>query len=300
MSSSLQNIPNGDNYALGSNAMNSSGGAQCISLSPPMHMLNGILSPTIGSINNLHTISKNETSTRRYVPDTEIAPDYGIIGANNGGVTLQSHHAVPVSSTSNFRHPEYLMTTANPVTQSGSSSHIYTNTSSAGANSSNRISLSNVSPPNTAMRKERFLGSASGPQQHPPVQRGLHSYGQTKHYSPLMPTSTSSSNDSVCDSLSSNNGLGSSIVANSGNSGNVAQHLSARNTNDYALISSQNSSLSPHLGPTCDEVVTATTLPSVSLSCGGTASESTEYPPSKMHRNRDVNQIKRDLSTGTA
>lgn len=43
MSSSLQNIPNGDNYALGSNAMNSSGGAQCISLSPPMHMLNGIL-----------------------------------------------------------------------------------------------------------------------------------------------------------------------------------------------------------------------------------------------------------------
>ncbi|KMZ09925.1 rho GTPase-activating protein 26 isoform X2 [Drosophila simulans] len=314
MSSSLQNIPNGDNYALGSsNAMNSSGGAQCISLSPPMHMLNGILSPTIGSINNLHTISKNEASTRRYVPssctDTEIAPDYGIIGANNGGVTLQSHHAVPVSSTSNFRHPEYLMTTANPVTQSGSSSHIYTNTSSAGANASNRISLSNVSPPNTAMRKERFLGSASGPQQHPPVQRGLHSYGQTKHYSPLMPTSTSSSNDSVCDSLSSNNGLGITIVANSGNSGNVAQHLSTRNTNDYALITSQNSSLSPHLGPTCDEVVTATTLPSVSLSCGGgggggvgggTASESTEYPPSKMHRNRDINQIKRDLSTGTA
>ncbi|XP_037724563.1 rho GTPase-activating protein 26 isoform X2 [Drosophila subpulchrella] len=309
MSSSLQNIPNGDNYALGSTVMNSSGGAGCISLSPPMHMLNGILSPTVGSINNLHTISKNEASTRRYVPssctDTDVAPEYGIISANNGGVTLQSHHAVPVSSTTNFRHPEYLMTTATPVTQSGSSNHIYTNTSSVagGAASSNRISLNNVSPPNTAMRKERFLGSASGPQQHPPVQRGLHSYGQTKHYSPLMPTSTSSSNDSVCDSLSSNNGLGGggSIAANS-NSGNVGQHLGTRNSNDYAMITSQNSSLSPHLGASvCDEVVAATTLPSVvSLSCGGSTNESSEYPPSKMHRNRDINQIKRDLSTGTA
>ncbi|XP_017110904.1 rho GTPase-activating protein 26 isoform X2 [Drosophila elegans] len=330
MSSSLQNIPNGDNYVLGmtsggSTVINSGsaggggagGGAGCISLSPPMHMLNGILSPTIGSINNLHTISKNEASSRRYVPssctDVDVAPDYGIISANNGGVT--SHHAVPVSSTSNFRHPEYLMTaTATPVaqsqSQSGSSNHIYTNTSGVGgagggaggggATSSNRISLSNVSPPNTAMRKERFLGSgASGPQQHPPVQRGLHSYGQTKHYSPLMPTSTSSSNDSVCDSLSSNNGLGSSsIVANS--SGNVTQHLNTRNSNEYALIASQNSSLSPLLNPTCDEVVTATTLPSVSLSCGGSANESSDYPPSKMHRNRDINQIKRDLSTGTA
>ncbi|XP_016996146.2 rho GTPase-activating protein Graf isoform X2 [Drosophila takahashii] len=287
MSSSLQNIPNGDNYA--------SGGAGCISLSPPMHMLNGILSPTIGSINNLHTISKNETTvgtttaagTRRYVPNdtAEVATDYGIIGANNGGVTLQSHHAIPVSSTTNFRHPEYL------VTQSGSTNHLYTNSSSsvagAAATSGNRISLNNVSPPNTAMRKERFLGSTgSGPQQHPPVQRGLHSYGQTKqqqqqHYSPLMPTSTSSSNDSVCDSLSSNNG----------------QHLGARNSNDYAMLTSQNSSLSPHLGhgSACDEVVTATTV-----SCGGSANESSEYPPSKMHRNRDINQIKRDLSTGTA
>ncbi|XP_016972075.1 rho GTPase-activating protein 26 isoform X2 [Drosophila rhopaloa] len=310
MSSSLQNIPNGDNYALGmtsggSTVINSAGGAGCKSLSPPMHMLNGVLSPTIGSINNLHTVSKNETGTRRYVPssctDAEVAPEYGIISAsvaNNGGVTLQAHHAVPVSSTSNFRHPEYLMTTATPVSQSGSSNHIYTNTSSAGATSSNRISLNNVSPPNTAMRKERFLGCASGPQQHPPVQRGLHSYGQTKHYSPLMPTSTSSSNDSVCDSLSSNNGLGSSIVANS--TGNVTQHLNTRNSNEYALITSQNSSLSPLLGPTCDEVVTATTLPSVSHSCGGSTNESSEYPPSKMHRNRDINQIKRDLSTGTA
>ncbi|KAH8330112.1 rho GTPase-activating protein Graf isoform X1 [Drosophila kikkawai] len=327
MSSSLQNIPNGTNTSYapaqgqtsasnassttsGAAAVSSFRGGECTSLSPSLHISNGLVSPsTIGSIKNLNAIAQNELSSRRYV-DPVAGTVYGLLNSNIG--------SSGASSTSNLRHPEYLLATATPVSQSASSTHIYTNT--VGVSPSNRMSLTNVSPPITTARKERLvsnaLGSAatsSGPQQHPPVQRGLYSYGQAKHYSPMVPASTSSSNDSVCDSLSSNNGFTSVVVnTNSGNtgSGSVPEpHI--RNIKNYApTVASQTASLSTLLGPTCGEdIVMATVAPSVignntviggSLSGSGSINENSDYPPAKMHRNRDINQIERDLSTGTA
>ncbi|XP_032594500.1 rho GTPase-activating protein 26 isoform X1 [Drosophila grimshawi] len=343
ISSSLQNIPNGMIYAHGpasassstppgggsAGATNSStnGGATLTVLS---HATNGARPVQMGSMKNLHAMTQSDISGRRTGADTDAAAAvYGILGGGsgggggggsgsgngtgtntNGGAVLQAHHATPATASSNLRHADFLMATATPVAQSASSSHIYTNASS------NRLSLNNVSPPTAAMRKERQLHtsgsssavSASGPQQHPPVQRSPYGYGQAKHYSPVAAASTSSSNESVCDSLSSNNGLGAGGVISGGSSANVTRMLNARSSIDYPPITSQASSLSTLLGSTCDDIVTATAAPSMiggtgglgSLSGSGSTNESADYAPTKMHRNRDITQIKRDLSAGTA
>ncbi|XP_017852717.1 rho GTPase-activating protein 26 isoform X2 [Drosophila busckii] len=301
---------------------------------------NGARPAQMGSMKNLHAMTQSDISGRRSGSGTDAAVAvYGILGAGagstNGGIGLQAHHATPATATSgNLRHADYLMATATPVAQSASSSHIYTNANAG----SNRLSMNNVSPPTAAMRKERLLqssGSSSaivaiGPQQHPPVQRSHFGYGQGKHYSPVAAASTSSSNESVCDSLSSNNGgigggggggviggsggviAGTGLLAGGGGGGgggssaNVTRLLNPRSSIDYP-ITSQASSLSTLLGSTCDDIVTATAAPSMiggaglsSLSGSGSTNESADYAPTKMHRNRDLNQIKRDLSAGTA
>ncbi|XP_023034886.1 rho GTPase-activating protein Graf isoform X2 [Drosophila willistoni] len=363
MSSSLQNIPNGMIYAHGpasassstppggttasssSNGGGGGGGSSSLTISPHATS-NGARPAQLGSIKNLHSMTQSDISGRRSGPTSSSSSDaaaaaavYGILGAGastNGGTTLQAHHATPATATNSLRHADYLMATATPVTQSASSSHIYSNPSvGGGGTASNRLSLNNVSPPTAAMRKERLMGGNSGnassaggggggPQQHPPVQRSHFGYGQAKHYSPVAAASTSSSNESVCDSLSSNNGLGGGggsgggIIAGGGSGGggvvtgsvsnaNVARLLNTRSSIDYAPIATQASSLSTLLGSTCDDIVTATAAPSMiggagmgSLSGSGSTNESTDYAPTKMHRNRDINQIKRDLSTGTA
>ncbi|KAH8420246.1 hypothetical protein KR009_007980 [Drosophila setifemur] len=332
MSSSLQNIPNVIKYAPGSGGAtgssttatggsvsgNNTGGGGSSSLPPPIHITNDIRPAKMGSIKNLNTMTQNDISSRRPAASSSgiLSGSGGAGGAGAGGgvggvVALQAAaHHVPsaASSTNNFRHPEYLMaTSASPGSQSASgSSHLYTNASSVGVAANNRLSQSIASTPITKTRKDRLLdidlgGTVSGPQQHPPVQRGIYSYGLTKNYSPLMTASTSSSNESVCDSLSSNNGLG-------GSSRNEAQHLNTRTTNEFAPMTSQTMSLSTLLGSTCDDIVTAKAAPSVisdtalprSHNGSGSTNESTDYLPTKMHRNRDMNQIKRDLSTGTA
>ncbi|KAH8236301.1 hypothetical protein KR032_006881, partial [Drosophila birchii] len=337
MSTSLQNIPNGASTiyapsqgqtsasnttatATGSAAVSTLRGGESTSLSPPLHISNGPVSSTaMGSIKNLNAITQNELCSRRYATSACVDPVSGtVFGLLNPNIGSSG-----ASSTSNLRHSEYLLATATPVSQSGSSTHIYTNTVAGGVSvaQSNRMSLTNVSPPITTTRNDRLINNAlgsvatsSGPQQHPPVQRGLYSYGQTKHYSPMMPASTSSSNDSVCDSLSSNNGFTSVVVnTNSGNSGTggAPEPFSTRNLKDYpATATPQTASLSTLLGPTCgDDIVMATVKPSSignntaiggSLSGSGSINETTDYPPAKMHRNRDINQIERDLSTGIA
>lgn len=249
ISSSLQNIPNGTNpnyaHAQGptsasnitattgeSAAVSSLRVGECTSLSPSLHISNGLISSsTVGSIKNLNAITQNEPSSRRYAASSCADPGagnvYGLLNASIGSSAS--------SSTSNLRHPEYLLAASTPVSQSASSMHIYTNT--VGVTPSNRMGLNNVSPPITTIRKDRLVGNAvgiattlSGPQQHPPVQRGLYSYGQTKQYSPMMPASTSSSNDSVCDSLSSNNGFTSVVVNTNSGSGSAAQPSNTRNS----------------------------------------------------------------------
>jgi len=360
MSSSLQNIPNGMIYAHGPASASSStppgGGGGGVTTNSSQNggiATNGAPRPTqMGSMKNLHAMTQSDISGRRSgtgggagsgtgAGSDAAAAVYGILGGGgggpntNGGATLQAHHATPATATSNLRHADYLMATATPVaqsqsqsqSQSASSSHIYSNAVS------NRLSLNNVSPPTAAMRKERLLqnsGSSSaivtGPQQHPPVQRSHFGYGQAKHYSPVAAASTSSSNESVCDSLSSNNGgLGGvgvgggvgigggggaasgavGLISGSGSSANVQRLLNARSSIDYPPITSQTSSLSTLLGSTCDDIVTATAAPSMiggmaSLSGSGSTNESADYAPTKMHRNRDINQIKRDLTAGTA
>ncbi|XP_062139854.1 rho GTPase-activating protein Graf isoform X3 [Drosophila sulfurigaster albostrigata] len=289
---------------------------------------------------NLHTSSTSPPTRMPRASQVGKAASTGGGGGGGGGggnttnAALQAHHATPATATSRHVAADYLMATATPVAQSASSSHIYTNAGS------NRHSLNNVSPPTAAMRKERLLqnsGSSSaivsGPQQHPPVQRSHFGYGQAKHYSPVAAASTSSSNESVCDSLSSNNGLGGGGVAAGGNgasgghltssggngggggggggggsNANVTRLLNARSSIDYPPITSQTSSLSTLLGSTCDDIVTATAAPSMiggaggmgSLSGSGSTNESADYAPTKMHRNRDIIQIKRDLNAGTA
>ncbi|XP_034471631.1 rho GTPase-activating protein 26 isoform X1 [Drosophila innubila] len=257
----------------------------------------------------------------------------------NGGATLQAHHATPATATNNLRHADYLMATATPVAQSASSSHIYTNAGSSNRLSLNNVSPPTAAMRKERLLQNSGSSSAivTGPQQHPPVQRSHFGYGQAKHYSPVAAASTSSSNESVCDSLSSNNGLGGGggVTAAGiggggsggggggvggtgasgggvglhagGSSANVTRLLNARSSIDYPPITSQASSLSTLLGSTCDDIVTATAAPSMiggsgmgSLSGSGSTNESADYAPTKMHRNRDINQIKRDLTAGTA
>uniref|UniRef100_A0A1I8PJ93 Rho GTPase-activating protein 26 n=1 Tax=Stomoxys calcitrans TaxID=35570 RepID=A0A1I8PJ93_STOCA len=299
MSSSLQNIPNGMIYgttgsggSVGSSGVITSNGTGGGHLST--HTTNGGssgpkslgMSVNMGSVKNLHSMSQSDISMRR---NNANDPVYGILSSNtNGGLT--AHHATPANAT-NLRH-DYLMATATPASTS-----IYS-TNSAG----NRISANNVSPPTLAMRKEALyggapsggggggVGSGNGPQQHPPVQlqRSNHlPYAQNKHYSSAAAASTSSSNESVCDSLSSTNGGGGGT--------NSSRFLSARGSIDYVPHSSQATSLSTLL---VDDVVTATAAPSMIV--GSSGSSPNEYTPQKMHRNKDVNQIKRDLDAGTA
>lgn len=343
------------------NPSNTNGGISGSTLTVSSHATNGAARPAqMGSMKNLLTMTQSDIGGRRSGASSDAAAVYGILtgtsgpgggagvgsastngggggGGGGGGVALQAHHATPAtagnSSGGSLRHADYLMATATPVAQSASSSHIYTNAGST------RHSMNNVSPPTAAMRKERLLQSsgsssaivATGPQQHPPVQRSHFGYGQAKHYSPVAAASTSSSNESVCDSLSSNNGLGGGAggaavagagggggggvggggvggLISGGSSANVTRLLNARSSIDYPPITSQTSSLSTLLGSTCDDIVTATAAPSMiggaggigSLSGSGSTNESADYAPTKMHRNRDINQIKRDLSAGTA
>lgn len=335
----------------GGNPSNTNGGISGSTLTVSSHATNGASRPAqMGSMKNLLTMTQSDIGGRRSGASSDAAAVYGILtgtsgpgggpgggsastnggggGGGGGGVALQAHHATPATagnSSGSLRHADYLMATATPVAQSASSSHIYTNAGST------RHSMNNVSPPTAAMRKERLLQSsgsssaivATGPQQHPPVQRSHFGYGQAKHYSPVAAASTSSSNESVCDSLSSNNGLGGGAGAGAavvgagggggglisgGSSANVTRLLNARSSIDYPPITSQTSSLSTLLGSTCDDIVTATAAPSMiggaggigSLSGSGSTNESADYAPTKMHRNRDINQIKRDLSAGTA
>ncbi|XP_034136169.1 rho GTPase-activating protein 26 isoform X6 [Drosophila guanche] len=308
-STSLQNIPNGINFPPGPSSANSStptggsiGTAGSDGGGAPLHASNGVRPSTLGSIKNLHTLTLAEISSRRLTGSST--------GATNEGVPLQTHHAALTNSISNLRHPDYVLATVTPVTQSVSNSHIYTNISGAGATTSNLLSMKNASPP-SAMRKERLLATGggnavSGPQQHPPVQLSHFGYGHSKHYSPLMAASTSSSNESMCDSLSSNNGMGTAIVSNT-NSVSIGHHLSTRNSNEYTPFTSQTSLMPAILGSTSDSSVMVTAAPPNvggnlmgNMSGGGTTNESFDYPPTKMHRNRDINQIKRDLSTGAA
>ncbi|XP_033239551.1 rho GTPase-activating protein 26 isoform X1 [Drosophila pseudoobscura] len=305
-SSSVQNIPNNMSFATNSNSANSStppggsigiGGTDGSGCSvAPMHVSNGVRATTTGSIKNLHTLTLSDISSRRPT---------GSSGCTTSEcVTLQAHHTALTNSISNLRHPDYVLATVTPVSQSLSNSHIYTNISSVSANSSNLLSMNNVSPP-TATRKERLMGSgggnaANGPQQHPPVQLSHFAYGHSKHYSPLMAASTSSSNESMCDSLSSNNGMGAAIVSNT-SSINIGHHLNTKNLNEYTPFTSQTSLMSTQLGvATAAPSIIGGNLMGVNMSGGGSTNESFDYPPTKMHRNRDINQIKRDLSTGTA
>ncbi|XP_022225428.1 rho GTPase-activating protein 26 isoform X2 [Drosophila obscura] len=312
-STSLQNIPNGISFSPGPPSANSStptggsigtGGSDGGGCSvAPMHVANGVRPSTLGSIKNLHTLTLSDISSRRLTGSSG--------GTPNEGATVQAHHATLTNSISNLRHPDYVLATVTPVSQSISNSHIYTNISSASAPTSNLLSVNNASPP-TAMRKERLVGSGganavSGPQQHPPVQLSHFGYSHSKHYSPLMAASTSSSNESMCDSLSSNNGMGTAIVSNT-SSVNVGHHLNTRNSNEYTPFTSQTSLMPIILGSTSDSIVMTTAATSIvggnimggNMSGGGSTNESFDYPPTKMHRNRDINQIKRDLSTGTA
>lgn len=300
------------------------------------------LSVNMGSVKNLHSMSQSDISLRRAGGATDSV--YNILssnGKNGGGFT--AHHATPAkatTTTSSLRH-DYLLTGTSgtsPLPITSSNNCTSSSMAMAGSNNSsitttvNRLGhqTSNISPPTLAMRKEALYGTGNGPQQHPPVQlqrssNHLPYMMQTKqHYSSVAAASTSSSNESVCDSLSSTNGIGGGGGAMSG-SGMVGGGLSGssgvsllgggigggsglltnRTSLDYINHSNQNmNSLVTMSGASCDDIVTASMAPSsLLLSGSGNINNITppnEYIPHKMHRSKDLQQIKRDLDAGSA
>ncbi|XP_054727375.1 rho GTPase-activating protein Graf isoform X1 [Anastrepha obliqua] len=334
MSSSLQNIPNGLIYSHGSGVGGGGGGGVGGGGGGgnPANRTNGGLvsghttnggggsgskslgmSVNMGSVKNLHSMSQSDISVRSLrggsggggsgggtgaVNSSAADAVYGILGGGTNGSGLTAHHATPANATQ--LRQDYLMATATPAsTGIGGSGGIY---STASAGSTTRLNMNNVSPPTISMRTEALYGStalAGGGSGGGGGQSQLtrsHMYAQAKHYSPVAAAaSTSSSNESVCDSLSSANGIGcgggGGGVSNSGN-----RLLGGGNSLDYVPHSSQASSLSTLLGSTCDDVVTATAAPSM-IGGGGSSPKDGEYVPAKVHRNKE---IQRELNAGTA
>lgn len=272
------------------------------------------LSVNMGSVKNLHSMSQSDVNLRRAGGTDSV---YNILSGNgrNGGFT--AHHATPVKATTSLRH-DYLLTNTSGTSSLPSSATAVAVTSNNISTTANRIShQTTISPPTLAMRKEALYGAGNGPQQHPPVQlqRSNHlPYIQTKHYSSVAAASTSSSNESVCDSISSTNGGGlmSGICSSSSNNGGVNStslggnsFLSARSALDYTGHSTQNmNSLVTLPSSSCDDIVTSGITPSsLLLTSSSNISNITppnEYIPHKMHRSKDLQQIKRDLDAGSA
>ncbi|XP_067637566.1 rho GTPase-activating protein Graf isoform X2 [Eurosta solidaginis] len=335
MSSSLQNIPNGLIYSHGSgggggngitnltsrtngglitgHASNGSGGGGGSSGPKSLGM-----SVNMGSVKNLHSMSQSDISVRSLrggstvgvggggsVNSSAAEAVYGILGGTNGS-GLTAHHATPANTTQ--LRQEYLMATATPASTGGigGSGGIY---STASAGSTTRLNMNNVSPPTIAMRAEALYGTTpltgsgggvgsggvGGSQSQ--LSRNHISYAQAKHYSPVAAAaSTSSSNESVCDSLSSLNGI---VGGGGGGGGSISgsRLLGGGNSLDYVPHSSQASSLSTLLGSTCDDGVTATAAPSMIGGGGSSSPKDGEYVPTKVHRSKE---IQRELNAGTA
>lgn len=323
MSSSLQNIPNGMIYQpsggsnggsgvgvgggngggvvgvhMGTNGgLNTSNGGSKINAP---HIVGNVPVKNHHSMSHM-TLSESDISMRREPAFASVVPGIGVVGTNGG---LSAHHATPANAT-NIRH-DYLMATATPAS-TGPTNHTY------GTNSnSNRVNLNNISPPTLAMRTEAIYGQTGAT-----INSRHMGYAQAKHYpttprgggdsNDRMHASTSSSNESVCDSNSSSRDKSHSYaIANISDNGRMG-----RPSMDYVGggIHSQASSLSTLLGSTCDDVVTAT---AAATTIGGAAPspaigsavtndhQISDYVPKKIHRTKDVNQIKRDLSAGTA
>ncbi|XP_039958440.1 rho GTPase-activating protein 26 isoform X2 [Bactrocera tryoni] len=318
MSSSLQNIPNGLIYSHGSGGGGGGGGGGNGGGINPTNRTNGGvvsghttngsgpkslgMSVNMGSVKNIHSMSQSDISVRSLrgggggsaVNSSAADAVYGILGGGTNGSGLTAHHATPANATQ--LRQDYLMATATPASTGviSGGGGIY---STASAGSTTRLNMNNVSPPTISMRTEALYGSTAltgggggggggggvGQSQHSRM-----SYAQAKHYSPVAAAaSTSSSNESVCDSLSSANGIG-------GGSNNGSRLLGG--SLDYAPHASQASSLSTLLGSTCDDVVTATAAPSI-IGGGGSSPKDVEYVPVKAHRNKEIH---RELNMGTA
>ncbi|XP_055374936.1 rho GTPase-activating protein Graf [Condylostylus longicornis] len=321
MSSSLQSIPNGSIYMNTSPGSTSTGGG---------------ISSSNGSKNNGHAINslpKNVPSgmsnsiTVTGGGNNSVGGGNGSIVGSSGGIgSVKNHHqlsphmALSESDISIRREPTYVSVSSNlltgsngPISNSGGSS------GGVGANLNNSSHHQNQSslrseyllasmPTATAQpinHRDRLSSSQShvssvvgnvnttSPQSN--AHRNLDDtrsliYGQTthsrhmtyataKHY-PGREHSTSSSNESVCDSISSNrdkqigrlsSGLTSTTITSRGGS-----------TDYVPSPSSINSSIS-------------------TLLVDDTPTHSSEYPaPKKIHRTKDINQIKKDLQAGTA
>lgn len=266
ISSSLQNIPNGMIYQPSSSASasstNGTPNAKGMAPSIPVHQHKS----------NHHQMShmassESDISVRR---DPSTYATVGVGGAVlTGGTNCQLvAHATPANAT-NLRH-EYL-------TQPGAV-HAYNGPSPP----SNRVNIS--PPPPIAMRPEQLYGTTVHGRSHL-------NYAQTKHYpgssrgdSNDRMHSTSSSNESVCDSVSSSRDKPRASIDYSTHQGPISVAGSVSNL--LAGASNANS---------CDDVVVTSSNSAVS-----TNHTASEYVPKNVHRTKDVDQIKRDLSAGTA
>ncbi|XP_032312012.1 rho GTPase-activating protein 26 isoform X2 [Drosophila ananassae] len=288
MSSSLQSIPNVVKYGYNSGSNLST-----------LHSTGEIGQSKIGITNTMmqkdRTLQCPATSSSA---DNVVLSSYEITNSEIQNLGIQ---ASPSSSSNNMRHPEFERTASSMGSQSGPGTHFFASTSSSETIPANILAQKTIPTTFKKPPKDNLLGNdVSGPQQQYPNKSGHYSYRLGKNYSSIMTASTSSSNESVSDC--SNSGLNSTKTE--------IRDFRRHGTNEIVATIAQNLPLSTLLGtisndintekPRCTAESDKATSTSIRNVSSATNDSSLYVPPTKMHRTRDVNQIKRDLSTGTA
>lgn len=258
MSSSLQSIPNGLVYH---NSSNSGPNSAIVSSSNNSAASKTVCHPIKSPQQMSHmTLSESDISIRR---DPAYLSASSSILPTGGSAQLNVHHA-PLSNN------DFLMSSL----QSHPVSHSYVNNRDRMGHNSN---VNNLSPPTGSNSGRNHGSSVYGLSPH---SRHLVYGGSASHYQSRDSNdrvhSTSSSNESVCDSISSNRGGGTDLkLLSAGGGSSSSSRIPSGRSGSYG------------------------TAPSLPPLVGG-ASCDDDYVPKKSHRSKDINQIKSDLDAGTA
>ncbi|KAH8318355.1 hypothetical protein KR074_012270 [Drosophila pseudoananassae] len=288
ISSSLQSIPNVVKYGYNSGSNLST-----------LHNTNELGQSKIGITINPNTMTQKDKVL--HCPATSSSADNVALSTyevTNSEKKPLGYHVPSSSSSNNMRHLEFERTSASMGSESAPGTHFFVSTSGSDSTPTNLSNQKSMTTASKKPRKDYLLGSdVSDPKQHVPNKSSLYSYRLAKNYSSVMTASTSSSNESVSDC--SNSGLGCTK--------SEMRDFHSQGTNEFVASIAP---LSTILGAVSNDMIaekssctaesdTATATSNRNVN-SATNDSSLYVPPTKMHRTRDINQIKRDLSTGTA
>ncbi|XP_043067228.1 rho GTPase-activating protein Graf isoform X1 [Drosophila bipectinata] len=288
ISSSLQSIPNVVKYGYNSGSNLST-----------FHNTNELGQPKHAITINPNTMTQKDKVL--YCPATSSSADNVALSSYEGTNSEKKplgFHVASSSSSNNMRHSEFERTSASMGSESASGTHFFVSTSSSDSTPTNLLNQKRMTTASKKPRKDYILGSdVSDPKQHVPNKSSLYSYRLAKNYASVMTASTSSSNESVSDC--SNSGLGCTKSEN--------RDIHSQGTNEFVASIAP---LSTILGAVSNDMIadkssctaesdTATATSNRNVH-SATNDISLYVPPTKTHRTRDINQIKRDLSTGAA